>query len=989
MSAARNFLLVALVSISGFLLRPVFAAPLEYSGTVLVLHSYHQGYSWTDGQQEGIAKELGLAAPNVQLAVYYLDWKRNPDPAALDHIENLIRFRHAADNVRAIVTTDDAALLFAMRLRRSLWSRVPVIHGGVVEGTLPALIADERLVTGVPEPRDFAGSARMAMAANPNFRRIYFLRDRTETGLGLEAAMHDALTEANIDLERHVLGDEPFDTLLDRVSRLPKDSFILFGVYSTDDRGRTLPMERYLEMLAARTSVPIFGLHELLLGRGLAGGSLLSATEHGRAVGAMTSSVLDGVGMEKLTVGPDRSIVRGLDYQQMERFGLAVDRVPDVELIVNKPFSFMEAYRTLVVAIEAVILGLTAIVIALTALIRQRSRAEAALQKTNLALSASRLDLERNVAELTTSREKLAASEQQLRLVAEASRDIIWNWDVPCDKRTVSGRVYQLLGCSASALNSYESWRQLIHPEDREGAEELLRRHLAGETPEYRAEYRVRREDGTYIWIFATGKALFGDDGKPTLMAGSYTDITAERSRQERLDRLAHYDPLTGLPNRVRLAEHVDELIEADKAAGRGQPLGLLFLDMDNFKIINDSFGHRTGDDLLIEFGHRIQHHAGNGLFVSRLGGDEFVVVVHGTAAGDVSEVAARLENCLKTAFLIAGQNFYVSCSVGIARYPWDGRDFDELLQNADTAMYWAKESGRGRVCTFKTEMNRNVVDRVRLLSRARQALDTESFTLNFQPKVATSDGKVQGFEALVRWTDPELGVVSPARFIPVCEDSGLILPLGSWILQKACAEAVALNARNQLDLTMSVNVSVVQLTQPDFVRQVLQVLEETGLIPELLELEITESRVIGSFEETTKKLHDLRNAGVRIALDDFGTGYSSLTYLRQLPIHTLKLDKSFIDDVQHRSDARNLVSSIARIARDLSHAVVAEGVEEMEQWETLARIGCDIIQGYVVSRPLPAGQIDRFLSEWEERRRQIPRSVARPELVVGIAGRS
>lgn len=988
MIAWRNFLLLLIVLIAGIVPAPGYALPHERNGTVLILHSYHQGYSWTDGQQEGIARELTAAAPNVELAVYYLDWKRNPDPSALTLLEELIRHRHARDKVKAIVATDDAALTFALILRRGLYDGVPVIHGGVVEGSIGPLTAGEPAVTGIPEPRDFVGTVRMAMAANPNYRRFYFVRERTETGLGLEAAMHEALTRANIKLERHVLGDGPFEELVGRLSMLPKDSFVLFGVYSSDDRGRVLPMERYLELMSARSTVPIFGLHSLLLGHGLAGGSLLSAVEHGRAVGAMTASALDGVGPDNLKIGQEQALVRALDHQQMERYGLKTETVPDVDRIVNKPFSFLETYRTLAIGIAAVILVLAGIVTVLALLIRQRWRAEAALQQSNLDLTQSRRELEANIAELTASREKLQSSERQLRLVAEASRDIIWKWDIAKDRRIISGRVRELLGCEAAAITSLDGWREMMHPDDRDEAMESLRRHLAGETPEYRAQYRVRHRDGSYLWVYATGKALFDDDGKPTLMAGSYTDITAERSRQERLDRLAHYDPLTGLPNRVKLAEHVDELIRADKAAGRGQPLALLFLDMDNFKFINDSFGHRTGDDLLIEFGSRIQRNAGNDLFVSRLGGDEFVVVVHGTAAGDVSEVGNRLEQCLKTAFIVAGQNFYISCSIGVARYPWDGRDFDELLQNADTAMYWAKDSGRGRVCTFKTEMNRNVVDHVRMLSRARQALDGQRFSLNFQPKVATADGTVHGFEALVRWTDPELGTVSPARFIPVCEDSGLILPLGMWIMQSACAEAVAINARNALDLIMSVNISVMQLNQHDFVRQVLRVLDETGLRPGLLELEITESRVIGSYEETTRKLHQLREAGVRIALDDFGTGYSSLTYLRQLPIHTLKLDKSFIDDVHHRSDARSLVSSIARIARDLSYSVVAEGVESIDQWETLARIGCDQIQGYVVSRPLPAAAIDGFLAEWEDRRQQLPRSPQRPELVVGLPGR-
>lgn len=368
------------------------------------------------------------------------------------------------------------------------------------------------------------------------------------------------------------------------------------------------------------------------------------------------------------------------------------------------------------------------------------------------------------------------------------------------------------------------------------------------------------------------------------------------------------------------------------------------------------------------------------------MGGDEFVIVVHGAAGNDAMDVARRLEQSLAMPFLVEGQNFFISASIGIARHPWDGRSFDELLQNADTAMYWAKDNARGRVGTFTPDMNRKVVDRVRLLSRIRQALDEGAFSLVYQPQVSAMDRSVRGFEALVRWTDSELGTVSPARFIPACEESGLIVPLGMWVLETACAEAVRMIRRGMPDLTISVNVSVVQLAQPDFVPRVLAVLERTGLPADRLELEITESLMMGSFDASIDKLNDLCGAGVRLALDDFGTGYSSLTYLRRLPIHTLKLDKGFIDDVHRRSDARSMVASIVRIASDLKLSVVAEGVEEEEQWDPLARLGCDTIQGWLVSRPLPPERIAPFLADWDRKRAGMP--VPSRDVVVDMMSR-
>lgn len=940
--------------------------------TVLVLHSYHDGYEWTDGQAQGIAEALATLAPKAEQVVYYLDWKRHPDQHGLDRLAGLIHHRHPAGSLDAIVTTDDAALAFGLRLREEQYGAVPLIHGGVLPSVARQAAARRAETTGVTEVKDIAGTVAMAMAAAPHLRRLYYVRDSTESGVGLDAELLEAVEAGQMPLELHTLADMPFDQLLRSLEALPADSAVLLGTYADDGHGVIMPPTRFLERMSEHSAVPIFGLQDYLLGHGLAGGSLLSAREHGRAVGALAAAVLENGGVSGLRIHPRQSSIRAVDFAQFQRFGLSVDRIPNLDLVVNKPFSFFDSYRALVLAVGAVILVLTAMVVALASALRRGRRAESALRVSNQALTDSRRELEANLAELTISREKLRDSERSLRLVAEASRDIIWNMDFTANRRVMSGRVQELLGLDPRAIITDDGWVSLIHPDDLERCRDLLRRHLAGETPEYRAEYRVRHRDGFYIWIYATGKALLDADGRPIVMAGSYTDITAEKLQQARLDHLAHYDQLTGLPNRLKLSEHVDALIRTDRQSGGTPSLALLFLDMDNFKFINDSFGHRAGDELLVDFGQRIRRIAGEGTFVSRLGGDEFVIVVHGPA-NDPVEVARRLEQGFATPFLVEGQNLFIAATIGIARYPWDGRGFDELLQNADTAMYWAKDNARGRVGAFTPDMNRKVVDRVRLLSRIRHALDDGAFTLVYQPQVSTADRSVRGFEALVRWTDGELGPVSPARFIPACEESGLIVPLGLWVLETACADAVRMTAQGLTEPSVSVNVSVVQLAQPDFVPRVLQVLERTGLPPGRLELEITESLMMGCFDASVDKLNELGGAGIRVALDDFGTGYSSLTYLRRLPIHTLKLDKGFIDDVHRRSDARSMIASIVRIARDLRLSVVAEGVEEEEQWDALARLGCDTIQGWLVSRPLPPDRIAPFLAEWDRKRAGMP----------------
>lgn len=926
---------------------------------ILVLHSYHIGYRWTDQQALSIAAAVSTAFPNAIQNVQFLDWKRHPSPAALDAMERVIRYRYEHISPDIIITTDDAALSFALRLRDGAFGPVPLIFGGVLEQTAQAMIKGQPNVTGVYQDVDVAGTLRMALGANPTATAVTFVADSTESGQGSIHQFTTALDALGTALERQILTGLSFSEIVERLSTLPRDGFVILGSYAGDDASLTSTPERLVEKLAEASTVPVYGLQHNLLGHGIVGGSLLSGAEHGRAVGQLAVGVLKGLASSSQPPLVRQSSLKAVDYDQLKEHGLSLSRFPGVEEVRNKPFSFIETYRPLVVGVGVAFTILLVLVLVLMGEIRQRARAQAALCRAN---------------------GELHTTAQRLRLIAESARDIMWYWDLTTGERVLSGRVQEMLGYEASALTTIDAWDRLVVPEDQGMAQEIKESHLRGEVPEYRAEYRVLHRDGHVVWVFATGKAMFDDAGRAVFMAGSYTDITEEKHRQERLDHLAHYDALTGLPNRSRLASHVDGLIGAVSPDAADGGVALLFIDMDNFKFINDSFGHKTGDQLLIDVARRLQCQADPHSFVSRLGGDEFVVVVHDTT-GAIEEtaraVSRRLEQGFRAPFEIESQHFCMSCSIGVAVYPRDGACFDDLLQNADTAMYVAKDTGRGRVSSFAPDMNRSVVERMRLHHRIRTALDHHAFSLHYQPQITATGGTIRGFEALVRWTDSELGVVSPARFIPACEDSGMIIPLGAWVLETACRQAVDLLGRGMDDLVMSVNVSVVQLGQQDFPEQVLRTLERTGLAPRHLELEITESLMIGSVDAAVRKLNRLRDAGVRLALDDFGTGYSSLTYLRQLPIHTLKLDKSFIDEVHENAEARALAASMIRMARDMDLEVVAEGVEENAQLEALARMGCGLIQGYLISRPLAVERLADFLETWPTRRRRLSMQTA------------
>lgn len=420
--------------------------------------------------------------------------------------------------------------------------------------------------------------------------------------------------------------------------------------------------------------------------------------------------------------------------------------------------------------------------------------------------------------------------------------------------------------------------------------------------------------------------------------------------KEKKIHNLAYYDPLTGLANRINLESHFN-----DNIFNKQSKSAMLYMDIDNFKFVNDTFGHYIGDKLLIAVAENIKKVVGDYHVAGRLGGDEFMVITY--AYDDISEIGMLADKLLKTfetGFFIEDSTISITTSIGIALYPEDGENFNDLLKCADIAMYAAKAAGKGSYVYFDDYMNESIVKKMKIQSSMKNAIENNEFLLYYQPQYHIESGRIKGFEALLRWNSSEHGFVSPADFIAIAETSGLIIPLGEWVLREACEFIKNLHDMGHKDICISVNVSVIQLKQENFVTMVDSILKEKGLKPSSLELEITESLLIENIELNMKKIKELRDLGVRISLDDFGTGYSSLTYLRELPIDVLKIDKSFIDNIMNDNDKSCLTGTIISLAHDLGLEVVAEGVEEEHQLKYLKCYNCDMVQGYLFSKPLP-----------------------------------
>ncbi len=551
----------------------------------------------------------------------------------------------------------------------------------------------------------------------------------------------------------------------------------------------------------------------------------------------------------------------------------------------------------------------------------------------------------------------LRESEERFRTLADTAPCAIFIYQ-GATFRYANEATASISGFSRDELYGKDFW-QLVHPDIREV---VKRRGLArqkGDPLPSRYEIRILRKDGEVRWLdYSAG--LIELEGSPAVL-GTAFDITERKRAEERIRSLAYHDTLTGLPNRLLFADRLG--LAVAQAHRQGQKLAVLFLDLDGFKVINDSLGHSLGDRMLEVVAERIQRALREGDTVARLGGDEFTLLLPGISrAEDAPKVAEKILETLRQPIPIDGREFFVTGSIGISLYPDDGNDPETLVRNADAAMYRAKDRGRDTYQLYAAAMNATAVERLSLESSLRKALAQGALRLHYQPLLDLATGKIYGVEALLRWERPGRGLVFPDEFIPLAELTGLIIPIGPWVWRTACSQVKQWHDRGHGALRLAVNLSARQFQQPDIAAQVTRALEETGFPPTHLDLEITESYAMQNPEFAIQTLRELKAVGLSLSIDDFGVGYSSLSYLKRLPIDTLKVDRSFVRDITTDPDDAAIVTAVIAMARTLELTVVAEGVETEEQRAFLAAQGCDRAQGYLWSRAVPAEECEKLL---------------------------
>jgi diguanylate cyclase (GGDEF)-like protein/PAS domain S-box-containing protein len=559
--------------------------------------------------------------------------------------------------------------------------------------------------------------------------------------------------------------------------------------------------------------------------------------------------------------------------------------------------------------------------------------------------------------------QQMARAKERLDLALTGSRLALWDWDLRLNRVYFNESWSMIVGAEPrESTFTGDEVMQWNHPDDRAVFAAALGNATKGVSDDFDCEFRVRNANADWIWIHARGKVTQRDaSGRALRMTGTSHNVSKRKRAEERAEFLSTRDALTGLPNRVLLHDRLEQAVF--NAARKHSGFGFMFIDLDRFKTINDSLGHQVGDELLKRVAARLTACVRATDTVARLGGDEFAVILENLGNDDdegAQQVADKMIAAMGAPMLIESQHLSTSCSIGISLYPNDGKDSATLMKNADVAMYYAKEKGRNNYQFFSADMNARAQERLSVENYLRLALRRNELVLHYQPRMRMADGALVGVEALIRWQHPRRGLIGPDKFIGVAEDSGLIVPIGEWVLEHACAQLREWQGSLQRDLRLSVNISVGQVADGErLYRAVEAAVTKSGIGAATLELELTESHLMQNIGEKAALLHRLGELGVGLSIDDFGTGYSSLSYLKTLPVDAIKIDSSFVRDIDVDPNDEAIIKAILAMAHSLHLAVVAEGVETEAQFRALKELGCDEYQGFYTSGALPPAEFE------------------------------
>ncbi len=936
-----------------FALRGVFAATPHPYKSVLIIHSYNVEYQWTADISRGMMETFQATGEPFLICSEFMDWKRFPDDARLDSFSRQITIKYPPGSIDLILTSDDKALEFVMQNRKTLFPGIPVVHSGVYEASAKRIIGTERNITGVYEDQSTTKTIETALTIQPEPRAAYLISDLDPSGQAVEQRIREALSTLTPRIPVRSLSDMTIAQIEREVSSFGRNDLVFIGSYSRDKSGLVYTGETLIARVARAAGTPVYVLNTHHLGTGALGGYLFSPFVMGKNAAQMALAIFSGVPADSIHPISDAGYVMLFDHDAMERF--SISNIPEGAQFINREPTFWENHRTTLFIVLIVFTFCFAVIIILFFFFRREQALSDTLMKKNLEieklndeLSSTGRELENQLRQISEVKETLEKSEERLRLASIGSNDALWDWNFETQTTHYSERWYEITGFTSEKHNTL-LLTDIMHPDDKDRYSRVVRDHIKGATERILEEVRIRTSSGSWKWINVRGKALRDDTGKLTHITGSITDIDDRKSREAEIEALAFFDPLTSLPNRTNAERICQEMIQN---TAPDETSGIIFVNINNFTLINNMFSHAVGDKVLVNAANILSSIVNEHIQIARFGGDQFILFVSSSTKDSVEKYAQLVIRLLTRKMEINGRTHYLSVTAGVALYPNHAQTPEELFQKADAALHRAKILGRAGYYLYDDDIHQSLAYRLELETALRNALDNNELYVAYQPQINISTGRIDGLEALARWNYPRRGEISPGVFIPIAEQSGLIDQIGFFVIQSAVNFIKRADLLGYTLFTISVNVSVRQMQAVDFVPRLIQFIEQSGVSPTRINIEITESFLIESIELMAEKLLQLRDAGFLLSLDDFGKGYSSLSYLKELPVHFVKIDKVFIDDLKNQDKTRLLTKSIITLSHSLGLKVVAEGVEDAEQYEYLKALHCDIIQGYYFSRP-------------------------------------
>lgn len=945
---------------------------LDESKNILVIHSYYQGFFVTDAYDQDISDAfLRTSYELSDIYTEYMDVDRIDYNNDYTNFAEYITTKYKDIDLDGVICVGEEAYGFVNDYYHALFEDVVVLHMNVDIKNYTAPVSTN--IVGVNQEVPFDVLFKEAKRLNPELKKIDIY-----TNSPLVSTVYEPYLKAlssDYDMLYQVHSDTLASTYLEDILDKEGDQAVILLSDLFDESGVHYTRDYLFDIIDRRGSVPVLATENYYVGKGAVGAVCYDQFDYiAKSIGLLINKS-EGLIVDDNTSASSILTAKTLfDYSKLMQLGLETDIDDRDVTFINRP-SFVETIQNN--SLEFIILALIIITVILVfsvtnLLLRLKAEKDREDVRKDLQLSymeleaaheqlvASEGELTRQFRELQKKEDELRKSRERYRLAAKGAEFGIWDFDIPEDKIYFSNKAKEILGLPLYQ-NSFTTaeFYGLFDIDQELTFRKMIDTHLKRYSKflEYEANLNI---DNEMEWISIRGKALFNEEDIPTRIAGSLSNITSEKKADEKLYQIAFYDELTGLNNKAYFNGLMKELA-IDKEHGQA---ALLLIDLDNFKTINDSLGHNYGDEVLKKIAVIIDNMIGEEHHVIRFGGDEFIVLLNNYGEKEVVEqVAVHLLETFRKQYDVDGVGFSTTLSIGIAMFPDDSDNFDSLLKRADLALNEAKDKGRNRLVYYDHSLEEIMISNLWYERELKNAIALEQFELYYQPQYNIRTDKVTGYEALIRWNHPDEGLISPAEFIPIAEENGLIIKIGEWVIQEAIEQLDKWHQEGYDYLTMSINLSAKQFKEINLEDVVHTAMAGKRIQTSQIELEITETTALHDIEYATQILDKFRSNGFKVALDDFGTGYSSLNYLNTLPIDTLKIDKTFIANSIINKSGKQIIKTVIQLAHAHDMQVVAEGVETIEQLTFLKGENCDVIQGYYISKPLMAeaaiGQVD------------------------------